>query len=41
MSHIRKNFGVFEEENEVIRCEIVVQKGGLPMIQEKGNVPKI
>lgn len=41
MSHIRKNFGVFEEENEVIRCEIVVQKGGLPMIQEKGNLPKI
>lgn len=29
MSHVRKNVGAFEEDNEVIRCEIVIQKGGL------------
>jgi hypothetical protein len=29
MSNVRKNMGAFEDDNEVIHCEIVVQKGGI------------
>lgn len=33
MSNVRKNMGAFEDDNEVVRCEIVVQKGGLNIQQ--------
>lgn len=42
MSNVRKNMGAFEDDNEVIRCEIVVQKGGIgihELMRQEGAQP--
>jgi hypothetical protein len=42
MSNVRKNMGAFEDDNEVIRCEILVQQGGISikeLMKQSGAQP--